>query len=113
MRRPRRHASSAAWKSPRNITGRVPPINDRSIGYAHLPVSYVDAQEGDDGPRLEHFLLRTLGGVPRSLVYRILRTGEVRVNGRRAKPAYRLVAGDKVRLPPLAAAGKKEGCAAS
>jgi len=113
MRRPRRNASRAAWKSPRNITGRVPPINDRSIGYAHLPVSYVDAQEGDDGQRLDNFLLRTLGGVPRSLVYRILRTGEVRVNGRRAKPAYRLVAGDKVRLPPLQDAGRKQDADAS
>jgi 23S rRNA pseudouridine955/2504/2580 synthase len=71
------------------------------------PVSYVEAQEGDDGQRLDNFLLRTLGAVPRSLVYRILRTGEVRVNGRRAKPAYRLAAGDRVRLPPLQDAGRK------
>ena len=60
------------------------------MAYVHLPVTYVEAQEGDDGQRLDNFLLRTLGAVPRSLVYRILRTGEVRVNGRRAKPAYRL-----------------------
>ena len=72
------------------------------------PVSYVEAQEGDDGQRLDNFLLRTLGAVPRSLVYRILRTGEVRVNGRRAKPAYRLAAGDRVRLPPLKDAGRKQ-----
>jgi 23S rRNA pseudouridine955/2504/2580 synthase len=72
------------------------------------PVSYVEAQEGDDGQRLDNFLLRTLGSVPRSLVYRILRTGEVRVNGRRAKPAYRLAAGDRVRLPPLQEAGRKQ-----
>ena len=77
----------------------------------HLPVSpvtYIEAQEGDDGQRLDNFLLRTLGAVPRSLVYRILRTGEVRVNGRRAKPAYRLAAGDRVRLPPLKDAGRKQ-----
>jgi 23S rRNA pseudouridine955/2504/2580 synthase len=72
------------------------------------PVSYVEAQDGDDGQRLDNFLLRTLGAVPRSLVYRILRTGEVRVNGRRAKPAYRLAAGDRVRLPPLQDAGRKQ-----
>jgi 23S rRNA pseudouridine955/2504/2580 synthase len=75
------------------------------------PVSYVEAQEGDDGQRLDNFLLRTLGAVPRSLVYRILRTGEVRVNGRRAKPAYRLAAGDRVRLPPLQDAGRKQDSA--
>jgi 23S rRNA pseudouridine955/2504/2580 synthase len=72
------------------------------------PVSYVEAQDGDDGQRLDNFLLRTLGAVPRSLVYRILRTGEVRVNGRRAKPAYRLAVGDRVRLPPLQDAGRKQ-----
>lgn len=75
----------------------------------HFPqVSYVEAQEGDDGQRLDNFLLRTLGAVPRSLVYRILRTGEVRVNGRRAKPSYRLVVGDRVRLPPLQGTKQKD-----
>lgn len=71
-------------------------------------VSYVEAQPGDEGQRLDNFLLRTLGAVPRSLVYRILRTGEVRVNGRRAKPAYRMAAGDRVRLPPLQRTGRKD-----
>lgn len=71
-------------------------------------VSYVEAQPGDEGQRLDNFLLRTLGAVPRSLVYRILRTGEVRVNSRRAKPAYRLAAGDRVRLPPLQRTGRKD-----
>lgn len=64
-------------------------------------VSYVEAGEGDAGQRVDNFLSRTLKGVPRSLVYRILRTGEVRVNGKRAKPELRLTAGDRVRLPPL------------
>jgi 23S rRNA pseudouridine955/2504/2580 synthase len=54
-----------------------------------------------DGQRLDNFLLRELKGVPRSHVYRLLRRGEVRVNGGRAKPDYRLTAEDLVRLPPL------------
>jgi 23S rRNA pseudouridine955/2504/2580 synthase len=54
-----------------------------------------------DGQRLDNFLLRELKGVPRSRVYRLLRRGEVRVNGSRAKPEYRLAADDLVRLPPL------------
>jgi len=54
-----------------------------------------------DGQRLDNFLLRELKGVPRSRVYRLLRRGEVRVNGGRAKPDYRLAADDLVRLPPL------------
>ncbi|MDE2235221.1 MAG: 23S rRNA pseudouridine(955/2504/2580) synthase RluC [Gammaproteobacteria bacterium] len=51
--------------------------------------------------RLDNFLFRTLKGVPKGHVYRLLRTGQVRVNGRRAKPDYRLVSGDQVRIPPV------------
>jgi len=47
------------------------------------------------------WLLRRMKGVPKSHVYRILRKGEVRVNGKRAKPEYRVQAGDDVRLPPV------------
>ena len=62
-----------------------------------------------DGQRLDNFLLRELKGVPRSRVYRLLRRGEVRVNGGRAKPEYRLAADDLVRLPPLREAPAGEG----
>src|SRR5687767_4490000 len=64
-------------------------------------VTYVEAGEGDAGQRVDNFLSRILKDVPRSLVYRILRTGEVRVNGKRAKPEHRLAEGDRIRLPPL------------
>jgi 23S rRNA pseudouridine955/2504/2580 synthase len=53
------------------------------------------------GQRIDNFLLRELRGVPRSLVYRLLRRGEVRVNGGRIRQTYRLEAGDEVRLPPV------------
>lgn len=53
------------------------------------------------GQRLDNFLLRELAGVPRSRVYRLLRKGEVRVNGKRKQADYRLAAEDEVRLPPL------------
>jgi 23S rRNA pseudouridine955/2504/2580 synthase len=58
---------------------------------------------GDDaaGQRIDNFLLRLLKGVPKSHVYRILRSGEVRVNSGRIGPDYRLRAGDLLRLPPL------------
>jgi len=64
-------------------------------------VTYLDAAPGDVGQRIDNFLARHLKDVPRSLIYRILRTGEVRVNGRRARPEYRLAEGDRVRVPPL------------
>ncbi len=51
--------------------------------------------------RLDNFLGSVLGNVPRSLIYRIIRTGEVRVNGGRCKPAQKLMLGDTVRVPPI------------
>jgi 23S rRNA pseudouridine955/2504/2580 synthase len=51
--------------------------------------------------RIDNFLLRRLKGVPKSHVYRVLRSGEVRVNSARVRPSYRLRAGDRVRLPPV------------
>lgn len=53
------------------------------------------------GQRIDNFLLHYFKGVPKSRIYRILRKGEVRVNRGRAKPDYRLCAGDELRLPPL------------
>lgn len=63
--------------------------------------SHVTVAEGDDGQRLDNWLIRTLKGLPRPRVYRILRKGEVRVNGKRAKPEQRVQAGDDIRLPPI------------
>lgn len=54
-----------------------------------------------EGQRLDNFLVRTCKGVPKSRLYRIIRSGEVRVNGGRAAPETRLAPGDTVRLPPL------------
>jgi 23S rRNA pseudouridine955/2504/2580 synthase len=64
-------------------------------------VAYVIAESGDAGQRIDNYLTRVLKDVPRSLIYRILRTGEVRVNGGRVKPEHRLVEGDRIRVPPV------------
>lgn len=61
-----------------------------------------------DGQRLDNFLLGQLKGAPRSLIYRIVRAGEVRVNGKRAKPDTRLQGGDRVRIPPVRLAPVEE-----
>ncbi len=53
------------------------------------------------GQRIDNFLRRHLPGVPKSRVYRLLRKGEVRVNGGRVRADYRLQEGDEVRLPPV------------
>ncbi len=57
--------------------------------------------EAGDGQRLDNWLLRRLKGVPKTHVYRVIRSGEVRVNGGRVQAATRLNAGDEVRVPPL------------
>lgn len=57
--------------------------------------------EEAEGQRIDNYLLRVCKGVPKSHVYRILRSGEVRVNSKRVPPEYRLQSGDEVRVPPL------------
>ncbi|AKJ31146.1 RluA family pseudouridine synthase [Caldimonas brevitalea] len=57
--------------------------------------------EGSAGQRLDNFLLKTLKGVPKTHVYRIVRSGEVRVNKGRAAADTRLALGDEVRVPPV------------
>jgi 23S rRNA pseudouridine955/2504/2580 synthase len=60
------------------------------------------------GQRIDNFLRTQLKGVPKTLIYRILRKGEVRVNKGRIKPEYKLQAGDVVRVPPLRLAEPNE-----
>jgi 23S rRNA pseudouridine955/2504/2580 synthase len=63
-----------------------------------------EVDESGADQRLDNFLARRLKGIPKSHVYRILRTGQVRVNSKRVDAAYRLRVGDRVRIPPLHAA---------
>lgn len=62
-------------------------------------VTYIEVDE--PGQRIDNFLHRMLKAVPKARIYRMLRRGEVRVNGGRVKPAYRVQAGDRVRVPPV------------
>ncbi len=64
-------------------------------------VTTLSISEEKAGQRIDNFLHALLKGVPRSHIYRILRTGEVRINKGRIKPTYRLAAGDVLRLPPV------------
>jgi 23S rRNA pseudouridine955/2504/2580 synthase len=63
-------------------------------------VRYLDIGE-EAGQRIDNDLVARLPGVTKSRIYRMLRRGEVRVNGGRIKPTYRLSAGDRVRVPPV------------
>lgn len=61
-----------------------------------------------EGQRIDNFLRTQLKGVPKSLIYRILRKGEVRVNKKRIKPEYKLLAGDVIRVPPVRVAEREQ-----
>ncbi|HCD14052.1 MULTISPECIES: 23S rRNA pseudouridine(955/2504/2580) synthase RluC [Shewanella] len=64
-------------------------------------VRLVTIDEDNVGQRIDNFLLSKLKGVPKSMIYRIVRKGEVRVNKKRIKPEYKLAEGDLVRIPPV------------
>lgn len=67
----------------------------------HQQVQFVTIDADQQGQRIDNFLRTQLKGVPKSMIYRILRKGEVRVNKGRIKPEYKLQADDIVRIPPV------------
>src|SRR5579862_1440164 len=80
---PRSPSSAAAASAPRS------------------PVRHLTVSDEQHGQRLDKVLVRLLAGVPRSRIFRLIRRGEVRVNGHRASPEQRLNSGDRLRLPPV------------
>ncbi|ACX88568.1 pseudouridine synthase, RluA family [Pectobacterium parmentieri WPP163] len=71
-------------------------------------VQFVTISADEAGQRIDNFLHTHLKGVPKSLVYRILRKGEVRINKKRVKPEYKLLDGDVIRIPPVRQAERDE-----
>ncbi|ADP12249.1 23S rRNA pseudouridylate synthase C [Erwinia sp. Ejp617] len=71
-------------------------------------VHFIAISADEAGQRIDNFLRTQLKGVPKSMIYRILRKGEVRVNKKRIKPEYKLEAGDEVRIPPVRVAEREE-----
>ena len=70
-------------------------------------VRYVSVTSDQNGQRIDNFLMGLLKTVPRSLVYRLLRTGQVRVNKGRVKPSCKLQDGDIIRVPPVTVSDDK------
>lgn len=64
-------------------------------------VRFYTVDSEDAGQRIDNFLVRTLKGVPKSMIYRLLRKGEIRVNKKRKKPEYKIVAEDIIRVAPI------------
>jgi 23S rRNA pseudouridine955/2504/2580 synthase len=73
------------------------PSNEAPTGGVKL----VRVPEERDGQRIDNFLMNQLKGAPKSLVYKIVRSGQVRINGKRAKPDSRVAGGDEIRIPPV------------
>lgn len=70
-------------------------------------VRHERVDDASAGQRIDNFLVRVCKGVPKSHIYRILRSGEVRVNSRRVDQTYRVQIGDEVRIPPIRIAEKE------
>ncbi len=83
-------------------------VKIRAMTQIHQQVQLLTIEAEHEGQRIDNFLKTQLKGVPKSLIYRILRKGEVRVNKKRIKPEYKLCPGDEVRVPPVRVAEKNE-----
>lgn len=62
--------------------------------------NHIEIKSSEEGQRLDNFLLKTLKNIPRSLVYKFIRSGQVRVNKKRTKQLYRIKSKDIIRIPP-------------
>ena len=82
-------------------------MNDLHKPASRPAVTWVEVGEESAAQRIDNFLLRHLKGVPKSHVYRVLRSGEVRVNSGRVGPDYRLQPGDRIRVPPVRVSERK------
>ena len=68
---------------------------------AIMKVEYIQIGPNDEGQRIDNYLIKRLKGVPKSYIYRIVRSGQVRVNKKRVKVNTKLVKGDEIRIPPI------------
>ena len=71
-------------------------------------VTWIDVGEEEAGQRIDNYLLARLKGVPKTHIYRILRSGEVRINSRRVEASQRVVSGDRIRVPPVRVAERDD-----
>jgi 23S rRNA pseudouridine955/2504/2580 synthase len=76
-------------------------VSEQQGAEIRTAVRQFEVSEDEAGQRLDNFVHKHLGDIPRSRVYRVIRKGEVRVNGHRAGPDTRLQAHDKIRIPPV------------
>src|SRR5215213_1555986 len=71
-------------------------------------VRYIEVTEDEAGQRIDNFLMARLKGVPKSRIYRIVRSGEVRINSKRVEASQKVASGDRIRVPPVRVAERGE-----
>ncbi len=84
------------------------PSDGKEASPAAPAVRWIEVTEDESGQRIDNYLLARLKGVPKSFVYRILRSGEVRINSKRVEASQRVVGGDRIRVPPVRVAERAE-----
>ena len=84
------------------------PSDGKDTSPATPAVRWIEVAEEEAGQRVDNYLLARLKGVPKSHVYRILRSGEVRINSKRVEASQRVAAGDRIRVPPVRVAAESE-----
>lgn len=92
----------------KNIIGVKPGSAATETGPSESVVKFLTVDEESAGQRLDNFLFRHLKGVPKTHVYRIIRSGEVRINKGRVQAETRIVRGDVLRLPPVRVSARVE-----
>lgn len=105
--RPATPGKRPARKAAAPTAGARKPAEREPAAVVATAVQHVRVGESDDGQRVDNFLLKRLHGVPKSHVYRLLRSGQVRVDGGRVKAERKLAVGEEVRIPPVRAAERE------
>lgn len=100
-----------ARRTPVRKAPAAKPAAERADSSVQTGVQWVTVDPDMAGQRLDNFLMARLRGVPRSIIYRIVRKGEVRINKGRVKPDARVQAGDVVRIPPMVQKAKAPAAA--
>lgn len=103
-----KHHSVVKMPQQKKITPEK-PIQEKIAPEPEKPkVRFITIDSEDAGQRIDNFLLRTLKGVPKSHLYRLMRKGEIRVNKKRIKPVYKLIINDEVRIAPIRVSEEKD-----
>ena len=96
-----RESKNKSQHKNKSASKRTKKITTDNENRSKAQVEFVDIDAEHAGQRIDNFLFKRLKGVPKSRLYRALRSGEVRVNGARIRAPYKLSAGDRLRIPPI------------